>query len=105
MVPAFEETAFALRVGHISDIVETEFGYHIIKVSERKAATVITLEQAKDDVLKMLTQRKQAELAQEYIESLKADADIVYPAGKDPNELQIPSVIEPVVEPEEIETK
>jgi len=84
MVPAFEKAAFELKVGQVSDIVETQFGYHIIKVTDRKDSNVIMFEQAKDDIIKMLTQNKQAELAKEYIESLKAEAKIVYPAGKEP---------------------
>ncbi len=82
MVPAFEKAAFESEVGHISDIVETKFGYHIIKVTDRKDAGVRTFEDAKDEIINMLTQKKQAELAKEYIESLKARANIVYPAGK-----------------------
>lgn len=85
MVPAFEEAAFALEVGQVSDIVETQSGYHIIKVTDRKDASVTMFEQAKDDILKLLTQTRQAEIAEEYIESLKAQANIVYPPGEEPN--------------------
>jgi len=82
--PAFENTAFELEIGQFSEIVETEYGYHIIKTTDYKEAGITTFDQAKDNIIKQLTQKKQSELAEEYIESLKAKANIVYPAGKEP---------------------
>jgi peptidyl-prolyl cis-trans isomerase C len=78
MVAPFEKAAFELQPGQISDIVETRFGYHIIKVTDHKDESVTPFDQAKDDVINKLTLRKQAEFTQEYIASLKEKADIVY---------------------------
>ncbi len=85
MTAPFENTAFELEIGKISEIVETEYGYHIIKVTDHKDASTTAFDQAKDDIIKQLTQTKQSELAEEYIETLKAGAKIVYPAGKEPS--------------------
>ncbi|MFA5252356.1 MAG: peptidylprolyl isomerase [Phycisphaerae bacterium] len=84
MFPAFEKAAFALKPGQVSDIVETQIGYHIIKLAEHKDANTIPFDEAEKDIVEMLTQTKKAEFAEKYIESLKADAKIVYPPGKEP---------------------
>jgi len=84
MAPAFDRAAFALKVDEVSDVVQTQFGYHIIKVTDRKEASTKTFAEAKDEIIKTLKQRKQGELAQKYIASLKAQANIIYPPGKKP---------------------
>ncbi|MFA5240307.1 MAG: peptidylprolyl isomerase [Phycisphaerae bacterium] len=99
MVPAFEEAAFALKTGEVSDVVETQFGYHIIKATDRKEAGVIPFEQAKEDIIKMLTQTEQAKLAEAYVASLKAEAKIVYPPGKEP-QASPDSALTPAAKPE-----
>lgn len=58
MVPEFENTAFALKVDEISEPVQTEYGYHIIKVEDHKEAKEATLEEAKDDIRKTILQDK-----------------------------------------------
>lgn len=84
MVPAFEQAAFGLKIGQISGVVETPFGYHIIKATDHKDASVTTFEDAKDGIIEMLTKQEQSRLAREYIESLKAQGNIVYPEAEKP---------------------
>lgn len=50
----------------------------------------VTFKQAKDKIINNLKQNKQRQLAREYIESLKAEAKIVYPPGKEPKPAKSP---------------
>jgi len=84
MVPPFDKAVFALKVGQVSDIVETQFGFHIIRLTDRKEAKLTTFEDAKKDIMSTLDQQKKGKIAEDYIESLKKKASIVYPPGKEP---------------------
>lgn len=76
MVPEFEKAAFSLKVGEISSPVQSQFGYHLILVTDHKAAVVQTLDQLKDQIKETLISQKIYELSQSFINELRAKADI-----------------------------
>jgi len=79
--PAFEKAVFELKVGEVSGVVETDYGFHIIKVTDHKDPTVFSFEQASEQITEQLTEAKQVEFADEFLKKLKAEAEIVYPSG------------------------
>ena len=64
MVKPFEDEAFRLGVGEVSDLVETQFGYHIIKVEAKEPETVRPLEEVKEEIRNTLTDKLAGERAQ-----------------------------------------
>jgi peptidyl-prolyl cis-trans isomerase D len=69
MVPEFEQTAFSLNEGEISDLVRTEYGFHIIKVTERQAPIMRPLDSVRDEIRNILVQEKAGGLMEEAIVS------------------------------------
>lgn len=61
MVPEFEVVAFKLEKGELSDPVKTQFGYHLIKVVDKKEAGIKTLEEAEAQITQQITGLKQQE--------------------------------------------
>ena len=76
MVPPFEEAAFALKSGEVSDIVETRFGYHLIKVVDKKPGSTMSYEEVKDNLQQYLKQQKIQEQVKLYIEKLEKKAKV-----------------------------
>lgn len=70
--PAFLEAAFSLDPEEISQPVETTFGFHLIKITDKKEEEELTYEEVKDDVLEM----KRREHFHEYLQKLFDEADI-----------------------------
>jgi peptidyl-prolyl cis-trans isomerase C len=76
MVPAFSEAAFSLKPGHVSDVVTTQFGYHIVKVTDRKAAATVPFEQVSGQIVEYLSSQKKQERASQFVDAAKKRARI-----------------------------
>lgn len=76
MVKEFADVAFALKTNEVSDIVTTQFGYHIIKSTGHNAAGERAYSEAKEDIEKYLKNQKAQDVVQEYVEGLRAKAKI-----------------------------
>src|SRR6185436_17751522 len=70
MVPDFENAAFSLGAGETSDLVKSPFGYHIIRVTERKEETFTPLAQVKERIRQTLLADRARTLAEEKMRAM-----------------------------------
>ncbi len=78
MVKPFEEAAFKMNPGEVSDIVETEFGYHVIKLVEKSEARKEEFADVKDQITNHLISVKEQSEFQELVKELREGATIEY---------------------------
>lgn len=76
MVPAFEKAAFALKEGQLSGIVKSEFGFHIIKLTGKRAAGTRSFDEVKEQITAALMPSKQQQIFMQLKEDLKKGAKI-----------------------------
>ncbi|MBI1385193.1 MAG: peptidylprolyl isomerase [Rhizobiales bacterium] len=74
MVPAFEEAVFALKAGDVSEPVETQFGWHVIKLEDRRMQQVPAFDDLKDRIMGSLLQRR----AEEVLTMLREKANLEF---------------------------
>lgn len=76
MIKPFEDAAFKLKVGETSDLVRTQFGYHIIKVEARQEAKPLPFDEVKEQVTSDLKREKARARFEDYIKGLRQKAKI-----------------------------
>ena len=76
MVPVFEKAALGLKEGQVSEVVKSDFGFHIIKLTGKRAAGIRPLDEVKDQIKGAIMPQKQQEIFQKIKEELKKNAKI-----------------------------
>lgn len=76
MVPEFEDVVFSMKPGEVSDVFQTQFGYHIVKLHERFESRPVPLEEVRDTLADEVLRRKRSEALEAFVDALKAKAAI-----------------------------
>lgn len=76
MVEAFDKTAFSMKAGETSGLVETQFGFHIIRVAEKMAGRDVPLDEVRTDIQRYLEGRARQQATESFVESLKAKSKV-----------------------------
>ncbi len=75
-VPSFEEKAFSTEIGEVSEPFKTKFGYHILKVEDKKEEKQLSFNEVKDEVEQILVEEKTKNKLDEKINELKQKYDV-----------------------------
>jgi peptidyl-prolyl cis-trans isomerase C len=76
MVPPFEQAAFSLQVGQTSELVQSDFGYHIIRVTDRQAARVQPLADVRGDIEQYLVGQNREQQTRLFVDTLKSKGKV-----------------------------
>ncbi|HAL92727.1 MAG TPA: hypothetical protein DCM68_06860 [Verrucomicrobia bacterium] len=76
MVPEFEDAAFSQPVGSVGEVVETQFGLHLIKVTEREEAKTLDFAEVKPRIGDILYSQKQQDAVKEFVDGLRKQATV-----------------------------
>lgn len=79
MIPAFEEVIFDMKPGEVSGIIESDFGFHVIKmVGMREALARVGLDDVKEQIMSSLVMEKRKRFYSEFMDSLWSSSEIIF---------------------------
>jgi parvulin-like peptidyl-prolyl isomerase len=84
MVPAFEEAVFSLSKGELSQPIKTQYGYHLIQVTDITPEQQLSYDEVKEDIKSTLLELKQTQTWQEWLADKQAELGVRYRAGLEP---------------------
>ncbi len=90
MVVEFEDAAFSQPVGEVGDVVETQFGYHLIKVINRTEEKTLEFDEVKDRIAELLTAQRQQDAVAKFVQDITEAADI--------ERLDVPPAVETILQ-------
>ena len=76
MVPEFDQAVFSMGKGEVSDVIETQFGYHIILKTDHEEAREADFDEVREQIRDMLRHARRGEAMTAYVEELKSKAKI-----------------------------
>jgi len=76
MAKPFADAAFSLEIGELSDVVTTQYGYHLIQVTDRREESVVPFEQVQLQIFQYLQREKVMVTIEELAAELRSQAEI-----------------------------